>query len=156
MLCFLEHPDQLARLRRERELVPHAIEEVLRYRSPVQIVSRATTREVEVRGRTIPEGELVLAMVGSANRDPRQFADAGRFDITRAPNAHVAFGHGIHFCIGAALARLEARVAIGQLLDRLQEVERAGERWEPRRAVNVYGPARLRVRFRAGGREGGD
>ena len=146
ILCFLEYPDQLARIRRQPELLPQAIEEVLRYRSPVQLVFRTTRREVKLRGRRIPAGELVLAMVGSANRDPGRFADADRFDIDRAPNSHVAFGHGIHFCIGAALARLEARVSLKLLLDRLRDIATTAP-WTPQRAVNVHGPARLPIRF---------
>jgi cytochrome P450 len=100
MLTLLEHPDQLARLRADRELLPSAIEEVLRYRSPLQAVFRTTKPEVEVHGQKIPAGKLVLPIIGSANRDPRQFPEPNRFDITRDPNPHVAFGHGIHFCLG--------------------------------------------------------
>jgi len=101
---------------------------------------------VEVRGKTIPAGKLVLAMIGSANRDRRQFRDPRRFDIARDPNPHVAFGHGIHFCIGAALARLEARVAIAHLLERTAGITLVGG-WEPRKAFTVHGPSRLRVRL---------
>jgi cytochrome P450 len=147
MLTFLEHPDQLARLRADRELLPSAIEEVLRYRSPLQAVFRTTKREVEVHGQTIPAGKLVLPMIGSANRDPRQFREPNRFDITRDPNPHVAFGHGIHFCIGAPLSRLEARIGLTDLLERLEDIELASDTWEPRQAFNVLGPCRLPVRF---------
>src|SRR5204862_1257589 len=116
ILCFIEHPDQLARLRAKPELLPSAIEEVLRFRSPLQWMPRATRRDVEMHGGVIPAGKLVLPMIGSANRDPKQFPDAGRFDITRDPNPHIAFGHGIHACLGAPLARLEARIALTDLL----------------------------------------
>ncbi|HEV8070561.1 MAG TPA: cytochrome P450 [Planctomycetaceae bacterium] len=150
MLTLLEHPDQLARLRADRELLPSAIEEVLRYRSPLQAVFRTTKREVEVHGQTIPAGKLVLPMIGSANRDPRQFRDPNRFDITRDPNPHIAFGHGIHFCIGAPLSRLEARIGLTDLLERLEDIELAGDTpWEPRQAFNVLGPCRLPIRFNA-------
>ena len=89
-------------------------------------------------------------MIGSANRDETQFRDADRFDIERDPNPHVAFGHGIHFCLGATLARLEARVALTELLLRLEGLELASaEPWEPRRAMHVHGPTHLPVRFRA-------
>ena len=148
IVCFSDHPEQLARLRGAPELLPAAIEEVLRFRSPVQIVFRQTKRDVEVRGRTIPGGQLVLAVIGSANRDPRQFRDPGRFEITRDPNGHVAFGHGIHFCIGAPLARLEARIALSEFLERVKgflPVPRAP--WEPRRAFHVHGPSRLLIRL---------
>lgn len=146
MLCFLDHPEQLALLRSNPALLPSAIEEVLRFRSPLQMVFRSTTRDVELGRRRIPARKLVLLMVGSANRDPRQFQDAARFDIGRSPNPHVAFGHGIHFCIGAALARLEAKVALTVLLDRMREVRLAGP-WVPNTALNVHGPSSLPIRF---------
>jgi cytochrome P450 len=92
-------------------LLPAAIEEVLRYRSPLQWLMRTPCRDVELRGTTIPAGAFVLPVIGAANRDPKQFADPNRFDIRRDPNPHVAFGHGLHFCLGAALSRLEAKVA---------------------------------------------
>ena len=158
MLCLLEHPDQLARLRADRSLLPSAIEEVVRYRSPGQIVFRQTTRDVTLHGAAIPEGSFVLVMVGSANRDAAHITEPDRFDVAREPNPHIAFGHGIHSCLGAALARLEGRVAIGHLLDRLDAVEIASdEPWEPREALHVHGPARLPIRFvrpPAGLREG--
>jgi cytochrome P450 len=148
ILCFIENPDQLARLRSAPELPPSAIEEVLRYRSPLVWMPRATSREVEIHGQTIPAGKLVLPLIGSANRDPKQFRDAGRFDITRDPNPHIAFGQGIHACLGAPLARLEARIALADLLERVQEFELASnEPWEPRKALGVHGPSRLPVRF---------
>jgi len=148
VLCLLQHPHQLARLRAEPELWPAAIEEVLRYRSPVQAVFRVTRRDVELGGRTIPTGKLVLLMLGSANRDAARFRQAARFDITRSPNPHVAFGHGLHFCIGAPLARLEARVALPALFERLPGLALAeGGPWTPRPAIHVHGPARLPVRF---------
>jgi cytochrome P450 len=153
VLCLVEHPEQFARLRAAPELLPAAIEEVLRYRSPLQWMFRITTRAVELHRQTIPAGKLVLAMIGSANRDPKQFPDAGRFDITRDPNPHIAFGHGIHFCLGAPLARLEARIALSDLLARIEGIALASdEPWEPRRALHVHGPARLPIRFRPAGR----
>ncbi len=156
VLCLLENSDEFARLKATPNLLPVVIEEVLRYRSPVQWMFRATRRNLEVHGQVIPAGKLVLAMIGSANRDPQQFRDAGRFDVTRDPNPHIAFGHGIHFCLGAALARLEARIALSELLERLQDLELASDRpWEPREALHVHGPASLPVRFRPGGAEGG-
>jgi cytochrome P450 len=153
VLCFLEHPDQLARLRAAPDLLPSAIEEVLRYRSPLHWMPRATGREVELNGRVIPAGKLVLPMIGSANRDPGQFPDAGRFDITRDPNAHIAFGHGVHACLGAPLARLEARIALAEFLRRVQGIEPASDGpWEPRKALSVHGPSRLPIRFTPGRR----
>jgi cytochrome P450 len=148
VLAFHEHPDQLARLRAAPYLLPSAIEEVLRYRSPVQAAFRVAMRDVELHGQTIPARSLVLAMIGSANRDPQQFADAERFDVAREPNLHVAFGHGIHFCVGAPLARLEARVALPMLLEHLGDYAPAeGSAWEPREAFHVHGPSRLPLRF---------
>jgi cytochrome P450 len=148
VLCFAGHPDQLARLRRAPDLLPGAIEEVLRFRSPVQAVFRVTRREATLSGTTIPAGQLVLAFVGAANRDPARFADPDRFDIERRPNAHIAFGHGIHYCVGAPLARLEARVALTELLalPRLSLLD--DEPWQPRRAFHVHGPSQLPIAFR--------
>jgi cytochrome P450 len=153
VLCFVEHPDQLARLRAAPDLLPSAIEEVLRFRSPLQWMPRATRRDVEMHGRVIPAGKLVLPMIGSANRDPKQVPDPGRFDIARDPNPHIAFGHGIHACLGAPLARLEARIALAELLGRIEHFERAIDGpWEPRQALSVYGPSRLPIRFTPGRR----
>ncbi len=151
ILCFLDHPDQLARLGAEPGLLPSAIEEVLRYRAPLQWMYRVPTRAVDFDGQTIPAGKLMLAMIGSANRDPLQFQDADRFDITRDPNPHLAFGHGIHFCLGASLARLESRVALTELLWRLKGLALASdEPWEPRPGLHVHGPTRLPIRFERG------
>jgi cytochrome P450 len=132
------------------ELLPCAIEEVLRYRSPVAWVMRTPRREIAVGGQAIAAGKLMLAMIGSANRDPRQFPEPDRFDIGRDPNPHLAFGHGIHFCLGAALSRMEARIAMGDLLDRFQSFELATDQpWEPRQALHVHGPTHLPIRFEA-------
>jgi cytochrome P450 len=151
ILCLIENPDQLARLRAEPHLLPSAIEEVLRYRSPGQIIFRSTKRDIELHGQVIPAGKLVLVMIGSANRDPMKFRDPDRFDITRDPNPHVAFGHGIHFCLGAALSRLEAKVALEDLLGRMQGFELASaEPWEPRKGLHIHGPLRLPIRFEPG------
>jgi cytochrome P450 len=151
ILCFVDNPGELARLRAEPALLPQAIEEVLRYRSPVQHIYRSTSRDVELGGQVIPAGKLVLPIIGSANHDPKHFEDPGRFDVGRDPNPHVAFGHGIHFCLGAALSRLEARVALPDLLERLKGFElESREPWEPRQALHVHGPARLPIRFEPG------
>jgi cytochrome P450 len=148
LLCLIEYPDQLARLRTAPDLLPTAIEEVLRYRAPLQWMMRLLTRDVQMHGQVIPAGNLVLAIIGAANRDPRQFPEPGRFDITRDPNPHLAFGHGLHFCLGAPLARLEARIALADFLERVKGFELASaEPWEPRKALHVHGPARLPIRF---------
>jgi len=148
MLCLLEHPDQLARLRAAPDLLPAAIEEVLRYRAPLQWVMRTPRRDVAMHGQIIPAGKLVLPMIGSANRDPKQFRDPNRFDIAREPNPHIAFGHGIHACLGAPLARLEARIALTDLLERLRDFRlTSAEPWSPRQVLNVHGPASLPIYF---------
>jgi cytochrome P450 len=153
VLCLLENPDQLARLRQTPEILTSAIEEVLRYRSPVQWMMRTPRRDVELHGSTIPAGALVLPVIGSANRDPRTFADADRFDIARDPNPHIAFGFGIHFCLGAALSRLEARIALTDLLARFDNLELASDRQlEPRAPLHVLGPANLPVHFKPAGK----
>ena len=149
VLCLIENPDQLARLRAAPDLLPSAIEEVLRYRSPLQWLMRTPRCDAQLHGEVIPAGQLVLAMVGSANRDAKQFRDADQFDITRNPNPHIAFGHGIHSCLGAALARMESRIALSELLARLTDLERASdEPWQPRKALHVHGPTRLPIRFK--------
>ena len=148
ILCLMENREQLARLSATPKLLPSAIEEVLRYRSPLQWMFRLTTREVQMNGQTIPAGRLVLAMIGSANRDPAQFPAANRFDISRDPNPHLAFGHGIHFCLGAALARLEARIALTEFFTRVKDFGPTdGEPWQPRQGLHVHGPSRLPIRF---------
>lgn len=147
VVSLLERPTELARLRGAPELLPVAIEEFLRHRSPVQAMFRVTRVPVEMHGRTIPAGRWVLPMIGAANRDPAQFAEPDRLDITRDPNPHLAFGHGIHFCIGAPLSRLEARIALAELLARFTTLEHASDLpWQPRRAIHVLGPVHLPLR----------
>jgi len=147
IVCFLDNPDQLALVRSSSELMSQAIEEVLRYRSPFQWVMRTPRRDIEIHGKTIEAGKIVLPMIGSANRDPKIFKDADRFDITRNPNPHIAFGHGIHSCLGAALARMESRIALTEFLARVKNFEQiASGPWEPRKALHVHGPARLPIR----------
>lgn len=149
ILCFLENPDQLALVRMDPELMPSVIEEVLRYRSPVQWMFRRATRDTEMGGGVvIPAGKVVLAVIGSANRDPRYFQSPEQFDVRRDPNPHLAFGVGMHFCLGASLARLEARVALPDLLKRIRGFRLASdEPWPPRNGLHVYGPSRLPIRF---------
>ncbi len=153
ILSFIANPDQLARLRSAPGLMPSAIEEVLRYRAPLQWMFRVATRDVEMSGQTIPAGKVALAMIGSANRDPKQFRDAEQFDITRDPNPHVAFGQGIHFCLGAALARLEGRIALTEFLSLVKSFEPAtSDPWQPRQGLHVHGPERLPLRIEKVGR----
>jgi cytochrome P450 PksS len=118
-LALLQHPDQLARLRDDPALLKPAIEELLRYDSPVEMsTERYAREEVTLAGTTIPPGEMVYAVVASANRDGRQFPDPDALDLTREPNRHLSFGLGPHFCLGAPLARMEGQIAIGTLLRR--------------------------------------
>jgi cytochrome P450 len=147
VLCFADHPQELARVRANPHLLPSAIEEVLRYRSPLQWMYRVTRRDIEMHGQVIPAGKLVLAWIGSANHDPHQFSDPERFDISRNPNPHLAFGHGLHFCLGAPLARLEGRIALTYLLETTTTIEVVDSKWEPRQGLHVHGPASLPVRI---------
>ncbi len=113
---LLSHPAELAKVRADRTLVPSLVEEVLRYESPVQLLPRVTACEVALEGGTIPAGATVFLLLASANRDDRKFPNPDRFDVTRNPQDHVAFGYGIHYCLGAPLARLEGRLALDSLL----------------------------------------
>jgi cytochrome P450 len=113
-----EHPDQRRELVEDRSLIPNAIEELLRYEPPSPVQARYVTRDVEHHGQVVPEGSALLLLNASANRDERRFADPDRFDIHRQVDQHLSFGYGIHFCLGAALARLEGRVALDEVLTR--------------------------------------
>jgi cytochrome P450 len=119
VLCLAENPGTMDRLLREPALLPQTIEEVLRFRSPVQSMYRMTVAEAALGDEVIPAGAPIVAWIGSANRDERQFQRPAEFDIDRGQNRHLAFGHGVHFCLGAPLARLEARIALEALLSRL-------------------------------------
>ena len=150
VLCLDEHPDVMAELRADPALIPAAIEEVLRYRSPVQMMYRRAATDVTLDGRPIRAGQMIMAQIGSANRDAAQFPDPDRFDIRRTPNRHIAFGHGIHFCIGAPLARLESKIALTLMLERLPDLRRV--RSIPLQGTGspiVYGVKHLPVTFRA-------
>ncbi len=149
IICFDEHPEAVARLRREPELMPSAIEEVLRYLPSVWLpLPRRVTTEVELGGRRVPRGAAVFPWLVSANRDERQFPDPDRFDIARTPNRHRTFGHGIHTCLGAPLARLEAAIALPMLLERLPDLRVVRDAPIPvGGGATVFGPRRLPVTF---------
>lgn len=152
VLALLRHPDQLAALRADPSLLDGAVEEMLRWDGPVETPTyRFTTAPVEIDGTSIPgDGQLVLPVLADADRDPARFPDGDTFDIRRAPRGHVAFGHGIHFCLGAPLARLEARIAVGMLLERTCALELDTDpdtlRW--REGLLMRGPTTLPVRWR--------
>jgi cytochrome P450 len=126
-LALLRHPDQLRRLRVDRSLLPTAIEEFMRFDSPLQLFERTATEDVEVGGITVEKGQKIAALLGSANHDPAVFADPETLDVGRAENPHVSFGAGVHFCIGAPLARVELQASFGALLDRTSSLELGGE-----------------------------
>lgn len=136
LLHLLRNPEQLRKLRANPALVPSTVEEVLRYEPPVNSCARVTTEDVEIGGKTIPAGSLCFAMIAGANRDPEVFARPDELDITRQPNPHLSFGGGIHHCIGAALGRLEGRIALEGLLRRFARIELVEEpEWHRRIAI---------------------
>jgi cytochrome P450 len=149
VLALLDHPEELAKVRAERSNVPALIEEVLRYDSPVQVVFRQTTQEVKLEGGTLPTGATVLVLLGAANRDERKFPDPDRFDVGRNPQDHVGFGYGIHYCLGAPLARLESRIALESLLFDCPPFTRVLARVPRIAAFLVRGPQTLPLRFAA-------
>ncbi len=119
VLALLNHPEQFMALKANPSLIKTAIEEVLRYESPTQMTARIASDNIKIEESLIQKGEHVYVLLGAANRDPRKFNNAHLFDITRHPNPHLAFGHGVHFCLGAALARMEAQIAVLALIQRM-------------------------------------
>jgi cytochrome P450 len=144
MVCLDDKPDAQAALRADPGLIPTAVEEVLRYRSPVPFTARITRRDVQVGDQLIPERQMLYVWLASANHDERRFDDPDEFLPGRSPNPHVAFGRGIHFCLGAPLARLEARVALDALLRRFSSI-RVDRRQPPDWYVRLNGPRSLHL-----------
>lgn len=146
LLALLRHPDQLALLRREPDLAERAIEELLRFTSPVHLLGRTASEDLEVAGHTVRAGQQVLGFLAAANRDPAVFPEPDRLDLTRQPNPHLGFGRGIHFCLGAPLARLEAQIALPALVQRFPRLRLDGDP-APRPTIVIRGVQRLPVAF---------
>jgi cytochrome P450 len=129
---FIAHPDQLAKVEADPSLIPSALEEVMRISSPVQATVRRAGEDIEFKGKQIAKDQQIVVWLAAANRDPAQFPDPLTFDVTRTPNRHLGFGMGIHFCLGAPLARLEAKVAMEELLKRIKNFRRIDDSDLPR------------------------
>jgi cytochrome P450 len=149
-LCFDRHPGELAALRADPGLIPSALEEVLRYLPPVPQFPRVAAVDTEIDGQQVAAGDWVMARIPSANRDPAEFDQPDVFDVRRQPNRHLTLGHGIHFCLGAALARMEARVALATMLRRLRDVRLGTDPpLVPHVSPFAYGMEQLPVTFTA-------
>jgi len=147
LLALLQHPDQLRALRDDPGLIQTGVEELLRFDGPVQRTGRMTTAEVEIGDKRIPRDSVVVSVIGAANRDPKQFADPDRLDVSRKDNRHIAFGFGIHFCLGAPLARLEGQLALGTLLRRMPKLALVSDVPEWRESSTLRGLKSLPVTF---------
>lgn len=147
LITLLRHPEQLERLRGDATLLEPAVEELLRYETPFQRNWRVAAQDVELGGKRIERGQLVAQMLGAANRDPAVFPDPDRFDIGRQSGRHIAFGYGIHFCIGAPLARIEAAIAFNALLRRFPALRLKDENADWREEIVFRGLNSLKVRF---------
>jgi pimeloyl-[acyl-carrier protein] synthase len=146
-LALLRHPGELRRLRETPGLIVNAVEELLRYDGPVQRTARVPSIDITIGGRTIGKGEMMMPFIGAADRDPSQFPDPDRLDLARADNRHIAFGWGIHFCLGAPLARVEGQIAIDTLVRRLPKLELVSREPEYRQSLTLRGLKTLEVKF---------
>jgi hypothetical protein len=149
LLALLAHPAELQRLREQPALIGSAVEELLRYASPVGAQVRIATEDFKLHGKHIERGSRVFLMVHAANRDPRQFGDPDRLDIARQDNPHLTFGMGIHYCLGASLARAEGQIALSTLLGRLHEIELQQGALEWIDSLVLRGVKSLPISFRA-------
>ncbi len=145
ILQLLRHPDELAKFRANPDLAPTVVEEVLRYDPPVQFDGRICIEQAEVAGVTIEPGNFVMQLIGAANRDPSVFPDPSRFDITRGATNHIAFGYGIHFCLGAPLARLEGQITLRSLTQRFSKLHLESNELRYKNQITIRGLAELRV-----------
>jgi cytochrome P450 len=143
----LQNPGQREALSANPELIVSAVEELLRYDSPVQKMGRIALADIHIAGKQIEKGQLVCFSFAAANRDPEQFESPNQLDIARKPNRHLAFGHGLHYCVGAALARLEGQIAINSILRSLPKLELANEKLEWHRNFTLRGLKSLPVVF---------
>jgi len=148
VLALLRNIDQWELLVHNQDLIESAVEEILRYDSPVQWTSRLTGEAIEMGGRTIPPGEIILGALGAANRDPARFSEPDRLDIRRADNKHLAFGSGIHFCLGAALARMEMQIVLRELTTRFPKMRLATKRHNWLKGLTFRGVKNLPVIIR--------
>ena len=145
MLALLKHDDERRRVWSDPTLVPTAVEEMLRFDSPIQFTTRLAKANLEIHDTTIREGEWLYLVIGAANRDPAQFPDPDRFDVGRSANKHIAFGAGAHFCLGAPLARLEAQLTLRAMSRRCPNLRLSGDKPEYRNNFNLRGLTSLQV-----------
>lgn len=147
ILALLNHPNQLIKLKENPSLIERAVEEFLRYESPTQMIARIASEDIEINDVTIKKGEHVYLLLGAVNRDPKTFINANVLDITRNPNPHLAFGYGIHFCIGSTLARIEAQIAIQTLLERMPNLQLATPELQWRKLIGFRSLHALPIKF---------
>lgn len=147
MLALLRHPDQLERLANDTTRIASAVEECLRFDSPIQHQTRVAAEDMQLHRRNIGKGQRVMPFLGAANRDPRQFPEPDRLDLGRSPNPHLAFGFGAHYCLGAPLARLEAQIALPTILRRLPNLKLDADRIEYRRHTSNRNPIAMPMKF---------
>jgi cytochrome P450 len=148
LYLLLTHPEQLEAVQRDRDLIPAAIEEGIRYETPLVLVARNTTRDVEMHGVTIPKGAAITLCMGAANRDEKRWTDPDKFDIHRPRRAHISFAGGIHSCLGMHLARVETKAMLNSLFDRLTDLKLAPDADTKIEGMPFRSPATLPVTFR--------